>query len=63
MTKDDTAIVQAFRLSNLAEEFEAHSQAEIDRLRSGEPDLDEGLYKEAIELVLRKLSHHGSRDL
>ncbi len=54
----NTALVQEFRLTSLAEEFEQHSQAEIERLRSNNPDFDENLYQEAVSLVLRKLSQH-----
>ena len=54
----DTAIVKEFQLSSLAEEFEQHSQAEIERLRSDTPDFDENLYAEAVALVLRKLSQN-----
>ena len=52
------ALVQEFRLTSLAEEFEQHSQAEIERLGSDNPDFDENLYQEAVFLVLRKLSQH-----
>ena len=54
-TADDTALVKEFRLSSLAEEFESHSQAEIERLRADNPDFDETLHQEAVALVLRKL--------
>ena len=54
----DTTLVHEFRLSSLAEEFEQHSQAEIEHLGSDNPDFDENLYQEAVSLVLRKLSQH-----
>ena len=57
-TAKDTTLVKEFRLTSLAEEFERHSQAEIERLRSDNPDFDESLYQEAVSLVLRKLNQH-----
>ena len=57
-TAKDTTLVKEFRLTSLAEEFERHSQAEIERLRSDNPDFDESLYQEAVSLVLRKLSQN-----
>ncbi len=52
----ESALIEKFRLTSLAEEFEQHSQAEIERLGSDNPDADEQLYHEAVSLVLRKLS-------
>ena len=52
----EAALIEKFRLTSLAEEFEQHSQAEIERLGSDNPDADEQLYHEAVSLVLRKLS-------
>jgi hypothetical protein len=57
------SLVREFRLSSLAEEFENHSRAEIERLRTSQSDFDERPYQEAVALVLRKLSQRESRDL
>ena len=54
----DQTLINEFRLSKLAEEFEIHSQGEIERLRSDNPDFDEKLYQEAVSLVFRKLSRN-----
>ena len=54
----EPALIEAFRLTSLAAEFERHSQAEIERLGSENPDFDENLYHEAVSLVLRKLSRY-----
>ena len=62
-TSDKRPIIQAFHLSDLAHEFTRQSTAEIERLRSVQPDFDEGLYQQARDLVLRKLKHRDSRDL
>ena len=56
------SVIAEFRLSDLAEEFTTHSQAEIERLRSTRPNFDESLYQQAIELVLRKLAQRPPRD-
>ncbi len=53
-----SALVEKFRLTSLAAEFEQHSQAEIERLSSDTPDFDENLYHEAVSLVLRKLGRY-----
>ena len=55
-TAKEPALIEKFRLTSLAAEFEQHSQAEIERLDSENPDFDEPLYHEAVSLVLRKLS-------
>lgn len=57
-TAKEPSLVEEFRLTNLAAEFEQHSQAEIERLGSENPDFDEPLYYEAVSLVLRKLSRY-----
>ena len=62
-TSDKRPIIQAFHLSDLAHEFTRQSTAEIERLRSAQPDFDEGLYQQARDLVLRKLKHRDSRDI
>ena len=62
-TSDKQSIIQEFRLSDLAEEFTAQSSAEIERLRSTQPDFDESLYQQAVELVLRKLNQRDPRDI
>ena len=62
-TPDKRPIIQAFHLSDLAREFTRQSTAEIERLRSVQPDFDEGLYQRACELVLRKLKHRDPRDM
>ena len=54
----EPALVEEFRLTSLAAEFEQHSQAEIERLGSDNPDADEQLYHEAVSLVLRKLGRY-----
>ena len=56
-------IIQTFQLSDLAQEFIRHSTAEIERLRSAQPEIDESLYEQACELVLRKLKHRDQRDI
>jgi hypothetical protein len=55
-------ILRGFRLHHIAEEFENHSRAEIERLRGSDPDFDEQLYQQAIDLVLRKLSQYTARE-
>lgn len=57
-TTKEPALVEEFRLTSLAAEFEQHSQAEIERLGSDNPDADEQLYHEAVSLVLRKLGRY-----
>jgi hypothetical protein len=57
------SLMREFRLSSLTEEFENHSHAEIERLRTSQSDFDERSYQEAVALVLRKLSQRESRDL
>ena len=54
----EPALIEEFRLTSLAAEFEQHSQAEIERLGSEQPDFDENLYHEAVSLVLRKLGRY-----
>jgi hypothetical protein len=54
----EPALIDEFRLTSLAGEFEQHSQAEIERLGSENPDFDEPLYHEAVSLVLRKLGRY-----
>ena len=61
--KGDQALIEEFRLSKLAEEFEIYSQAEIERLRGANPDFDERLYQEAVSLVFRKLSQNEPNEL
>lgn len=61
-TADQRPIIQTFDLSDLAREFTRQSTAEIERRRSLEPDFDEALYRQACDLVLRKLKHRESRD-
>ncbi len=51
----EPSLIEEFRLTSLAAEFEQHSQAEIERLGGEQPDFDEPLYHEAVSLVLRKL--------
>ena len=60
--RERQTIVGGFRLSSLAEEFKKHSYARIDRLRNSRSDFDEGLYEEAVELVLRKISGRESEN-
>jgi hypothetical protein len=62
-TSDKQSVIQEFRLSDLAEEFTEQSSAEIERLRSTQPDFDETLYQHAVELVLRKLNQRDPRDI
>ncbi len=62
-TSETQSVIQEFRLSDLAEEFTAQSSAEIERLRSTQPDFDESLYQQAVELVLRKLNQRDPRDI
>lgn len=62
-TSDKQSVIQEFRLSDLAEEFTEHSGAEMERLRSAQPDFDESLYQQAVELVLRKLKQREPRDI
>ncbi len=54
----EPSLIEEFRLTSLAAEFEQHSQAEIERLGSDKPDFDEPLYHEAVSLVLRKLGRY-----
>ncbi len=56
-------IIHIFQISDLTQEFIHHSTTEIERLRSAQPDLDESLYEQACELVLRKLKHRAQRDI
>lgn len=62
-TADKQSVIQEFRLSDLAEEFTEHSRVEMERLRSAQPDFDESLYQQAVELVLRKLNQREPRDI
>jgi len=61
-TSENQLIVKEFQLSDLAEEFKNHSQAEIERLQGTDTDFDESLYQQAVELVLRKLDQHNPKD-
>ena len=54
----EPSLIEEFRLTSLAAEFEQHSQAEIERLGSENPDFNEQLYHEAVSLVLRKLGRY-----
>ena len=54
----EPSLIEEFRLTSLAAEFEQHSQAEIERLGDENPDFDEQLYHEAVSLVLRKLGRY-----
>lgn len=58
VTEKEPSLIEKFRLTSLAAEFEQHSQAEIERLGSENPDFDEPLYHEAVSLVLRKLGRY-----
>ena len=62
-TANKQSVIQEFRLSDLAEEFTEQSSAEIERLRSTQPDFDETLYQHAVALVLRKLNQRDPRDI
>lgn len=55
---DTSAIIQQFRLNDPAEEFTQYSQMEAERLQLADPNFDENLHKQAVELVLRKLKQH-----
>jgi hypothetical protein len=55
---DTPSLIRQFRLSNLAEEFTHYSQIEAERLQLADPNFDESLHKQAVELVLRKLQQH-----
>lgn len=55
---DTPSLIREFRLSDLAEEFTHYSQIEAERQQLADPDFDEGLYNQAVELVLRKLQQH-----
>ena len=56
--RTEETLIREFRLSKLAEEFEIHSQGEIERLRRDNADYEEKLYQEAVSLVFRKLSQN-----
>lgn len=56
---DDSPIIdQQFRLSDPAEEFVHYSQTEAERLQIDDPQFDESLHQQAVELVLRKIKQH-----
>jgi hypothetical protein len=38
-----------------AEEFAVYAEAELERRRNAEQDFDEAAYREAVDMVLRKL--------
>lgn len=56
--EDSPVIVRQFRLSDPAEEFVHYSQVEAERLQLDDPQFDESLYQQAVELVLRKFKQH-----
>ena len=56
--EDSPVIVRQFRLSDPAEEFVYYSQTEAERLQVDDPQFDESLHQQAVELVLRKLTQH-----
>lgn len=60
---NEHSIMKEFRLVDLAQEFTEQTNAELERLRSTQPDFDENLYQCAVELVLRKLSQRDPRDI
>ena len=45
-------------LKGLAREFAQFCTLELERRRNSEPEFDEMLYEEAVELVLTKLNTH-----
>ena len=55
---DSPVIARQFRLSDPAEEFVHYSQMEAERLQLEDPQFDEGLHQQAVELVLRKFKQH-----
>jgi hypothetical protein len=48
----------AFRLRRPDEEFAAFSEAHIQRMLASRPNFDEALYREASDLVARKLRRY-----
>lgn len=46
---------RAFRLQSAEEAFARYSAEEISRRTDASPEFDQGLYREAAELVLRRL--------
>jgi hypothetical protein len=61
-TLPQPVVIQRFQVVDLAKEFLNYSQAEIERLHNTEPDFEESLYQQAVELVLRKLQHSTGGD-
>jgi hypothetical protein len=48
--------VEEFRLRGPLEEFQDFGEHEIERLRNADPEFDDTPHREAIDLVMRKLS-------
>jgi hypothetical protein len=48
----------AFRLKRPEQEFAEFAEAYIERMLASRPDFDEALYREASDLVLRKLEQY-----
>lgn len=47
--------VENFHLHSPVEEFQEFSRLEVDRLRDENPNFDESIHRQAIDLVQRKL--------
>lgn len=47
--------VENFHLHSPVEEFQEHCRLEIDRLHAENPNVDDTLFRQATDLVLRKL--------
>jgi len=55
---DSPVTVRPFRLCDPAEEFTHYSQMEAERLQLENPQFDENLHQQAVELILRKIKQH-----
>lgn len=54
-TSGEKWFVEQFHLRSPMEEFQEHCRLEIDRLRESNPKFDDGVHREAVGLVLRKM--------
>lgn len=59
--EEDTTSDEFVRRSGL-EEFLAHAERELERLRHSDRDFDEALARQAVDLVVAKLKRHQEDD-
>ena len=54
-TSNESWFVEDFHLRSPVEEFQEYSRLEIERLRNSQPNLNDAIHRQAIDLVLRKM--------